>query len=322
MSHSRLDNGELVDVASYSGSESGTISCGNIETGSFLSQPHQILCASGGRVVCTNTGRNSIVAIDLHRPGQFHEFRLSAQRWDRLERSNASGDHLNSLFERNGSLFVLTHRHRQGSFVAELSYPEMELRSSYATTGRTGLRNLWITHDGRHVSCHSDAGTIVDLRTESVLWDSGTPAYTRGIAATRDLILVGETQISGRDDRRRSQSGLWVLDRHRWEAIDYLPLGPFGAVHEVHLLDEAGEAHHGLTFAGVDALRQHDARRAVTSDRLASAATARNLLESWAGYATVLGRAVPDANGRRRVAPEELAIAIERHPSHHESIGC
>ncbi|MBV9390822.1 MAG: hypothetical protein JOY96_02915 [Verrucomicrobia bacterium] len=50
LSHSGLDNEALLDIATYALSEAGWISYGKHETGKFLSQPHQIICAPDGRL--------------------------------------------------------------------------------------------------------------------------------------------------------------------------------------------------------------------------------------------------------------------------------
>ena len=85
LSHSGLDNESLVDLESYALSEVGWISAGPLHSSRFLSQPHQILCGPDGRVICTNTGRNSVVVIDPARPGHYQETQLHPDRWDRLE---------------------------------------------------------------------------------------------------------------------------------------------------------------------------------------------------------------------------------------------
>ena len=72
LSHSGLDNAKLVDINDYAQSEVGYLSRGSAETLPFLSATHQILCASDGRVLSTNTGRNCVTAIDLSCPARFH----------------------------------------------------------------------------------------------------------------------------------------------------------------------------------------------------------------------------------------------------------
>ena len=65
LSHSLVDNSSLVGISSYAMSEVGILSKGKFSTPGFLSQPHQIFCATDGRVICTNTGRNAVCTVDL-----------------------------------------------------------------------------------------------------------------------------------------------------------------------------------------------------------------------------------------------------------------
>ncbi len=114
LTHSLLDNASLVDLATYAQSEVSILSAGTRETKGFLSQPHQIVCGSDGRVICTNTGRNAVSVLDLKRPDIVQEARISPARWDRLDLGNPIGDHLNSVFEKNGVLYVVTLPIRKG----------------------------------------------------------------------------------------------------------------------------------------------------------------------------------------------------------------
>jgi hypothetical protein len=311
LSHSGLDNTLLIDLETYALSETGTLSHGALVTPPFLSQPHQILCASDGRVVCTNTGRNAIIAVDLERPGCYQEVRLSEARWDRFAGTTA-GDHLNSVFERDNELHVVAHRFERGSLVAVLTYPEMEIRSITPIEGRTGVHNIWLTTDGQTIACDSDRGALVDLSTEEVLWECGRPStYTRGLAAAGETVLVGESESTARAGRRSSRGGLWVLDRSRWTAVDFIPLGPYGEVHEVRLLDVVDEAHHGVRFAGLETLRLIDERDSVTRERLALAAAARRAATLWKGFTLVFGHGMPNGNGWRTAADDEVCLALE-----------
>jgi hypothetical protein len=312
LSHSGLDNTALVDLESYALSETGTLSHGAVTTAQFLSQPHQILCASDGRVVCTNTGRNAITVVDLDRPGCLQEVRLSEAKWDRFA-GPAVGDHLNSVFERDGELHVIAHRFDRGSLVAVFSYPEMEIRSITPVEGRTGLHNIWLTEDGLTITCDSGHGALLDLSTQQVLWECGRSAtYTRGLAASGETVLVGESESTARDGRRASGGAVWVLDRSRWTAIDYIPLGPYGEVREVRLLDVVDEAHHGVPFAGLEALRLVDERDIVTRERLAMAGAARCASTLWQGFTLVFGRGLPTGNGWRIAADDEVCLALEQ----------
>lgn len=254
LSHSGLDNSTLVDIASYAQSEVGYISSGQKRSRPFLSQPHQIVCAPDGRVVCTNTGRNVITVIDLEKPGFYHEASVSPERWDRLSLDATIGDHINSVFIKDDQLFVMCHRFNRGSLLATFSYPSLELLSAKPLDGYTGLHNIWVTKEGQAISCDSETAGIIDLSSGSTLWQSETQIYTRGLAATDNYIIVGESQKTGRDIRGRSLSSLWILDRTTWQTIDYISLGHFGCVNEVRLLDVPDEAHHGQKFNALDQL--------------------------------------------------------------------
>jgi hypothetical protein len=319
-SHSGLNNADLVDIASYADSEKGWISAGTFNSRRFLSQPHQICCAGDGRVVCTNTGRNVITVLDPARPNTYQEAGLTEARWDRLSPEQAIGDHLNSVFLRGDRLFVIAHRHSKGSALGTFSYPELELLSIEPLDARTGLHNIWITGEGQRISCHSDAGSLIDLDARAALWESGAGGFTRGLAAGDDFVVVGDSRKSGRDLRRSSMSGLWLLDRRTWRTVDYICLGPFGCVNEVRLLDVPDHAHHGIPFAGLDRLLDRGPwqapAQALAIERLESARLAHQAQALWSGYDQTLGSPETLPDGARRAGQDSLCLALcHREPS-------
>lgn len=312
LSHSGLDNADLTNISEYAQSEIGWISFGGVNTSPFISQPHQILCATDGRIVCANTGRNSVTVIDLHKPGYFQEARISPARWDRTSLEDIAGDHLNSIFEQRGKLYVLAHGHSNGSQLATFSYPELGLISLEAVPNRSGLHNIWLTEDGQKISCHSESGALVDLQSKSALWEAGLPVYLRGLAASEEVILIGESQKTGRDLRRSSLSGLWVIDRNSWRALDYLCLGPYGAVNEVRLLDVPDQAHHGALFAGISELRGNDMRLEMSRQRLATAAVANEARHLWRNFEFVFGAPRVGQKGERIAEADQLCLVINK----------
>lgn len=311
LSHSGLDNATLVDIASYAQSECGWVSHGALRSPVFLSQPHQILCAPDGRVICTNTGRNSVTVIDLDRANTFQEARISQARWDRLSLGESFGDHLNSVFLRGHTLFVLAHRHSRGSQLATLTYPDLNIVDIKDLGSRTGLHNIWVKADGQYVSCHSESGSVVDLNSKVPLWESGAGVYTRGLAATDEYVLVGESQKSGRDLRRSSLSGLWILDAKTWKPLDYLSLGPYGVVMEVRVLDVPDDAHHGKPFKGLAALLAKDALLEISQNRLSGSRAVAANARAWANYEPVFGAPTITNDGFKRAPVDQLSLAIK-----------
>jgi hypothetical protein len=312
LSHSMLDNNELRDIASYAMSEVGVLSEGPFIAQPFLSQPHQITFASDGRIICTNTGRNSISIFDPSRPNLIQEARVSDVRWDRLSPDEVPGDHLNSVFEKNGVLYAIAHRHGKGSALAKFSFPDLELLAIQPIKNRTGLHNIWVTDDGQEISCHSEAGSVIDLRNGEILWDSGSPVYTRGLAASVDFVLIGESERARRDSRRHSMSGLWLVDRSTWQAIDYFCLGSYGAVHEVRLLNIKDQAHHGHLFAGLDALMKRDRREEMAAERLSASNRAQRSKALWKSFDLVFGSPVSTENGGQIADSGNLCLVVQR----------
>ncbi|MDN6857386.1 hypothetical protein QO207_12395 [Pseudomonas sp. CAN2814] len=312
LSHSGLDNATLLDLATYAQSEVGWISLAGRALSPCLSAPHQILCAPDGRVICTNTGRNVITVLDPAQPTHFQQAGISSARWDRLSLEQPLGDHLNSLFLHDGQLHVLAHRHRKGSALAVFSYPQLELSAVETLGARSGLHNIWITDQGQRISCHSEIGGLVDLDARAPLWQSGSSMYSRGLAACEDYVIVGESLKSERAERRSSLSGLWILDRHTWQAIDYLSLGPYGAVHEVRLLDVPDQAHHREPFAGLAALlEQESLGERLRAGHLRAAQAVHTMQQRWGEFEVLLGIAQPGADGARRAASDDLNLVLK-----------
>ena len=311
LSHSGIDNATLLSLEAYATSEKGWLSFPGGKTETFLSQPHQIQWCSDGRVVATNTGRNRLVAIDPRKRGQFQEAGLSESRWDRLGIGGPYGDHLNSVFEHDGKLYAIANGHAQGSRLAIFTYPDMTLVSSDPVPGRTGLHNIFVTSQGQQLSCHSEAAALVDLTSGSMIWEAGTPIYTRGMAATDDFIFLGESAKTGRDLRRSSMSGLWMIDRKTWRTSDYFPLGPYGAVHDVRIIDEVDHAHHGTPLRNAEQFRGTTAHDTFRKHKLARSEAAQATRRQWAGYDIVLGTAETDLAGWKH-SHDGLTIATRQ----------
>jgi hypothetical protein len=311
LSHSGIDNALLVDISTYAQSEVGWISQANASSPPFLSQPHQVLCASDGRVICTNTGRNAISVIDLAKPSHFQEVGISSARWDRLSLSHITGDHLNSVYEKNGFLYVIAHRHSKGSALATFSYPDLKLIELKELHNRSGLHNIWVNEEGQQISCHSEAGSVIDLVNNEVLWEAGSPIYTRGLAATNEIVLVGESQKTVRDLRGSSMSGLWIIDRNSWKAIDYLCLGPYGAVNEVRLLNVPDEAHHRHPFAGTENLLSQSLLSSMKNQRM-SATYATEKAFVWKKFDLIFGAPTSDENGSRYADGNNLCLVVKK----------
>lgn len=312
LSHSGISNDTLVDIASYSQSERGWLSHGQQNSRKFLSQPHQILCTPEGTVICTNTGRNCITIIDFDKPNFFCEVSVGESRWDRLSLSEDQGDHLNSVLLENDRLHVVGHGHSHGSLLACFSYPSLELNDIKHIKNRTGLHNIWITQEGQRISCHSAAGCLIDIDSNAPLWEAGGPRFIRGLAASGDYVLLGESQKLARNLPASSLCGLWIVDRTSWKALDYISLGPFGAIHDVRLLDVPDEAHHTMPFKGLNNLiGKPNLFDRLSKDRLLRARTAEISRQIWSNYRLVYGSPEAMESGAKRACPDDLCLIVK-----------
>ncbi len=297
LGQSGIDNNSVSSFEDMARSEQGYLAHGSRRTGRFLASPHQLTCASDGRVICSNTGRNCITVVDLNRPGQVQEARLSEGRWDKWDPGTDSGDHINSVFEQGDRLYVIAHRFRKGSVLAEFSYPELELVSARPIGTLSGVHNVWIGADGEALTCASHEGGLANAHDGSIVWSSGHNVYTRGLAVSDEMIVVGESAYTERVHRNFSISGLWLVDRQTMRSLDYIYLGPFGGVHDVRLIDVADHAHHGHVFGGAGKLIAASPMNALRSEKLRRSERSRRLSSFWNGYRNVLGGISVDQDG-------------------------
>lgn len=313
LSHSGLDNASLLDISAYSQSEKGWLSMGALSSRTFLSQPHQIICAPDGQVICANTGRNVISVYDFKTPKTLQETGVGQARWDRLFLDHTTGDHLNSVFLRDEMLYVVAHGHTHGSKIATFSYPGLDLISVQSLGSITGLHNVWVTPQGQKISCHSENGSVIDLDSQLPVWESGAAIYTRGLAATKDYVLIGESQKTGRDLRRSSLSGIWILSRNDWKAVDHIYLGPYGAVNEIRVLDEPDDAHHGHPFNDLGGLRLRNTYTELSQSRLSTSAAASAGATMWVGFTGVFGSPTVLENGAKNARSDQLCLVVKKN---------
>jgi hypothetical protein len=253
-SHSHVDNNSLRDLPSYALSEVGTARIGERRFGGYLlSQPHQLACGHDGLIYATNTGRNCVAVIDPV-AGWVREIRLSPSRWDRLAPEQYAGNHLNSVHVGREDLWVLAHNFGRPSMAARFSLRDLALVEQVECRGIGGAHNIWPAASGLLIGCDSERAALADYVSGETLWRSPTGGYLRGLAASGDHILVGESERGGRAARSRSAGCVWLLDRRDFRALACLPLGRLGPVHEVRLLDVPDLAHHGVPFTGMDGL--------------------------------------------------------------------
>jgi hypothetical protein len=322
LSHSGLDNNLLINISDYAQSERGWISTGNVNSRKVLSQPHQILCTPDGRIICTNTGRNCITMLDHKSPDSYQEIKFNDNRWDRPSINEVHGDHLNSIFLYLDKLYILGHGHNKGSKLFTVSYPNLELLETQSLKNITGLHNIFVNNDGQKISCNSNIGGLIDIEPNghSTLWRSGNNGYTRGLAATIDYIVIGESEQSTREKRPHSWSGLFIVDRKTWKTLDYISLGPYGNVHEVRLADTEDLAHHEGKFQGLELLLSNSLPEKINLEKIKHSNEAYYKAYKWKDYQIILGNFISNKNNQYEVEENDLCIAILKNNSYPSAI--
>jgi hypothetical protein len=98
------------------------------------------------------------------------------------------------------------------------------------------------------------AGSVIDAVTGRIVWKADGPnLMTRGLACAGGYVFVGQSKFAQRKDRLSTDGGVWVLDRATWKEIDFIHLPVAGNVHEVRVVDEPDECHHGHVLKNVPA---------------------------------------------------------------------
>lgn len=279
LSHSGIDNNSLVTLEDYTDSESGWISLGGTDGLAFLSQPHQILCTET-HIIATNTGRNCLTVM-RYDDMSYRNVWLESTRWDRKGKDDKCGSHFNSVFLDGDRLYVLAHNWDRPSAVLVLSWPKLDVVERIVTTAGQA-HNVWAKPTGEIIICDSLRGSLVEARSNDVLWSSGdSTLITRGLACDGSYVFVGRSIFGDRRSRTESTGGVWILDANSWQLIDSFPIPQSGNIHEVRLIDRPDTCHHGFPLrvpiaANADATAAY---RNVSGRRLNGAS----------GFVTVLG---------------------------------
>ncbi len=112
---------------------------------------------------------------------------------------------------------------------------------------------------------------------------------------------------------------IWIVDRKSLRTQDYVPLGPYGAVNEVRLIDVPDFAHHGTPLAGGREAIGARVAEGTRSTRLRASHTAQESAPYWRRFVPVLGSPVADEDGWR-TSTNELFIAVLRKSE--PGLGC
>lgn len=184
-----------------------------------ISEPHDVIW-DGEHFVIVSTLTNSVVWVDAS--GR------AVRRWQ----APGSGDawHLNCLLVHDEQLFISAF----GKFRRHREYHDRaDKRTGFIhniTTGGDFVSGLSCPHtprvfDGALVVCCSSEHEVlqIDLTDKRIRRQLKLDGWTRGIAVTKDLMLVGES--AQRQDRgSQATANIVVASRETWEVLARYPL--------------------------------------------------------------------------------------------------
>lgn len=224
-----------------------------IHTRNRLKQPHQIEWV-GEQVLVTDTGSNSL-AVFNDQARLLKRIYLNEIRQDDKDRGRA-GNHFNSVHRVGERVYVVAHNYERPSEVWELTWPELEVVGNTATKA-SWAHNIWSGENGL-VICDSRNGGLYEVKTGETLWKSSDPhAFTRGLAVSEDLVLIGGSQYQERRERYWKSGKLWIVDRKTLKLQDEIPLPGSGDVQELRIVGQPDECHNGevIEMSSLEAIR-------------------------------------------------------------------
>ena len=205
-----------------------------------LIQPHQIEWVED-KVLVTNTGRNCLSVFDAH-GNLCRDVYLNEVRRDDKDRGRL-GNHFNSVHKSGEQIFIVAHNYARPSEVWELTWPELQVANRY-TTQAAWAHNIWSCEWGLLI-CNSKQQSLYDVLTGENIWQAGEETtITRGLAATRDYIFVGQSLYSERKERYWKSGAVWVIDRNTLKTLEYIPLPGSGDVYEIRLVGAPDDCHN------------------------------------------------------------------------------
>ena len=149
-------------------------------------------------------------------------------------RDSANYRHFNSIFTAGGSIYLVAHNQTAKTGRASEIFvldPDWRFRRKIPT--KSGSAHNVVELQGKLWHCDSGGGGLV-VGDEPVYRMPGL--FTRGLAVNRDYVLVGGSQLAGRDDREATDGQVIVLSRSL-ELRARIRLLRSGGVQEIRFLE-------------------------------------------------------------------------------------
>jgi hypothetical protein len=190
---------------------------------------HQIT-AAGNDVIITSTNNDSLFCFNTtdHTWSYYH---LGTGGFSPIRHIDLL--HPNSVRYVGGELHVVVYKQQQSSLL-KFSYPAMKLLKTVPVNVLTHC--TWEMH-GEHWHCASSDNKIVSHSGKSIALDG----WSRGVALSDDLLVVGAGRYGKREDRKKLSSSLWVFDAKTLEKVREVPFQ--GSIRDVRFINSEDYVH-------------------------------------------------------------------------------
>ncbi|KPJ75498.1 MAG: hypothetical protein AMJ54_14810 [Deltaproteobacteria bacterium SG8_13] len=244
ISSSNLDAATLLTESDYRKSGVGTVTRfseeGHQIVCSGISQPHQILVDTGGNLLVTNTGYNTVDIVNFN-TDQKYRLNLSETKCEVVGHEKL-GNHFNSLYDHDGSYYIVAHNNSRDSEVYKIDKAQGSVTHKYKTDAQWA-HNVWICEHGM-IICDSKNGSLYEVYGNHTIWKADeAPIITRGLAATEDYIFIGRSEYGNRFSRRYSDGGFWIVDRKTLKTLETVKLENTGCINELRLFGRRDDCH-------------------------------------------------------------------------------
>lgn len=147
--------------------------------------------------------------------------------------------HFNSLLSVGGRMYVAAHNAGHPSFIS--TYDALTFQPG-ESLGAVGKSIHGLAYDRGELFGLSSADR--ELRSNRGLrLTIANKGFPRGFAVTRDLFIVGVSEIRNRGERMRGDSWLYIICRHSNSVLHTIQLPDTGGINDLRLLDAFDFAH-------------------------------------------------------------------------------
>lgn len=206
-----------------------------------IDDAHQILWYDDILYI-TNTGYNRIEVFDKKQE-RFYQWASYPNDFEKAP------DHINSIWFYNDEFYVCEHRYGKSPARIRILDKDFTIKRTieFYDLDCCGIHNVYIEDDilytlsvNHLIQKHliTKEVKLNDIRSHN---DIG---YLRGFARNENNFYIGESIVTSREDRRKGDSSVLILDNDL-QVVEIIKLKGTGQLHDIRLLSK-DKAHNGL----------------------------------------------------------------------------